>query len=195
MVYLNCGLMDLCVMYVRDVTTISPDFFGLESYSERELLLRGFDRVGDVDDYCLYEMDYRAVHGRSSVDLSLKCYFYKGESQGVGISLAPGARLITLLKQVLADQPDEWSGRVKFYFYEGEDEGAVIIDNVTVIRFGADTVRSAYHVRELESDQRAGGEGISIGAVKKTMQSYGFSDLSKVGGSLARFKLFEFLSK
>ncbi|MEW5546518.1 hypothetical protein [Pseudomonas soli] len=195
MVYLNCGLMDLCVMYVRDVTTISPGLFGIGNYSEAELLLRGFDRVGDVDDYCLYEMDYRAAHGSFFVDISLKCYFYKGESQGVGISLAPGTRLITLLKKVFSDQPSEWSGRVKFYFYEEEDEGAVIIDNVTVIRFGADTVRSAYQVRELESDQRAGGEGISTGAVKKTMQSYGVSDLNKVGGSLARFKLFEFFNK
>lgn len=194
MSYLNFDFMHLFIMFLRDAESIHPEMFGLGSFGEAELLLHGFDRVGDVDDYCLYEKDYQAIYFRSSAALSLKCYFYKGEPQGLGISVAPGVRLITLLKHLFSQQPRDWRERLKFYFYEDEDEGAVIVDSVTVIRFGADTRRSAYHVRELESDQKEGGAAISVGTVIRTMVSYDFSVWDRRSSSLALSQLFELLN-
>lgn len=67
-----------------------------------------------------------------------KLYFFADESVGTGLGVEPKVRLTTLLKAYW-DYRDLRGGsldNISFYFWDGNDEGAVVFEENIVVRFG-----------------------------------------------------------
>lgn len=172
MKYLSCNVLDLCLMYVTDASRIKAEIFGMNDFTEVELRSKNFDLVGDVDDFCLYEKDFRAAHFSRSVDVVLKKYFFGREDKGCGISLASGVRLITVLKEISSK-----GFGFEVYFFNDMLDGAVVVAERSVIRFSTSGLRAAYEVRGLDSDLASSVDGAAVKSIRKTM-----SCISEVAG-------------
>jgi len=124
-----------------------------------------------------YEKEIIVPHRNAGLSLTHKLYFFANESVGSGLDVEPKVRLTTLLKAYwdYRDLPRGSLDNINFYFWEGNDEGAVVFEENIVVGFGFRRSRGAYLVDTVESglDRTDSVPGVSVRSVKKYMNSFG----------------------
>lgn len=136
----------------------------------------GYEVSGDKLELHAYEKEIFVPYQKRSVGLLHKLYFFADEKVGSGIGVGPKVRLATLLKAYWSYRalPRGESGPLAFYFWEGYEDGAVIIEEKIVVFFGSWRKKGAYVVSAIESGLDESGKlpGFVVDTVKRSMSLY-----------------------
>lgn len=173
---LNVSFLDLFDLHLKDKTINQSSLLGLQDFSPCELMANDYELVGDLSDYHFYEKAYTARYNNRVLHIVFKRYFHSDHDKGSGISIAPGARLTSLLRHYTRSKGINLthSLNLEFYFSEDKKEGALILDDSNVIRFNQANERGNYMAATLESDHDETDEfaKASTHFVRKTMNHY-----------------------
>lgn len=170
-IMLKIDLFKLFDLFLNQALDDSPDVFRLKGWRVSDLVMGGYDLVGSVSDFHLYERWYSVNYGGKWVYVNVKNYFFCGERLGLGFETV-GVRLVSLLKHYRDLKGDKG---FEFYFFNDDlNDGAVILQGGKVLRFSQSSKRGGYNVVTLEGDFCSTDRfsDISTGMVRTTMEFY-----------------------
>lgn len=173
---LRTTFFEIFNIFLDKLTFEDLEVLGLPDMERSTLEGYGYELVGDKSDCHAYEKEIIVPHRNTGLSLMHKLYFFADESVGSGLDVEPKVRLTTLLKAYW-DYRGLRSGlldNISFYFWEGNDEGAVVFEENIVVRFGLHRSRGAYLIDTVESglDRTGSVPGVSVRSVKKYMNSF-----------------------
>lgn len=173
---LRATFFEIFNIFLDKLTFEDLEILGLPDMERSTLEDYGYELVGDKSDCHAYEKEIIVPHRNTGLSLMHKLYFFADESVGTGLGVEPKVRLTTLLKAYW-DYRDLRGGsldNISFYFWDGNDEGAVVFEENIVVRFGFRQNRGAYLIDNVESglDRVGSVPGVSVRSVKKYMNSF-----------------------
>lgn len=162
--------------FLDELTFEDLDALGLPDMERVTLERSGYELVGNKDDYHAYEKEIIVAYNRVSLSLIHKLYFFANDFIRSGLDVEPKVRLTTLLKAYWGYR-NVRSGsldNIQFFFWEGNDEGAVVFEENIVVRFGLCRSKGAYLIETIESslDKTGNFPGVAVKGVKKYMNVY-----------------------
>lgn len=177
----SISFCELVCLHLQDSTLKHSRLFGLESFSAAELAAKGYERVGEPQEFHQYEKICTTRYHQRTLEVLFKCYFLDRQRVGSGFSLAPGARLTSVLKyrKRLAAQQNLPPSQLAFHFSDDKQEGAVILDDRHVMRFNQWSRQGAYLLATLESDfnlENPLGRA-ATGSVKYTLEHHSLESM------------------
>jgi hypothetical protein len=181
-----------------------PNIFGLPDSSQDSLEIAGYELIGDPSDFHFYQKEYITNFRGRCVYIILKRYFISKDEVGDGVEIGPGVRLITLLKHYkkINHLTHISTASIKFYFLKDKTEGAIIFNDLIVVRFTQKNYRSGYTIVTLESDLDATGKlkNIATSQIKRSMDNWNFQASSRstskfISKSAAFNRLVKYLSR
>ena len=130
---------------------------------------QGYDVVGEIHDFHLYEKYMHVNHGNREINSLYKLYYLGETYVGSSVDFGPGVRLMALLKRI-------WDGvqlsllrdDVHLYFSDDKKDGAIVLGQYSVIRFGRRNVRSGYAVVGVDYAS-VGNEKLITGSIGAAM--------------------------
>lgn len=173
---MRIDFFELFSCFLDHLTFEEIDVLGLPSLDPDALKRSGYEIVGYEEEFHAYEKIIYAPYKNRSVSLLHKLYFYGESISGSGLSVEPKIRLTTLLKEYWARRglPKGSLRYLDFYFWEGRQDGAVVIEGNLVVRFGQRQNKGAYLIRTVESnlDKTGSLHDVAVNTVKECMELY-----------------------
>jgi len=139
--------------FLDELTFEDAASLGLVDLEPVTLEQKGYDLAGDKADCYMYDKAISVPYHNGKVSVGHKLYFFKNESVGRGLDVEPKVRLTTLLKAYwnYRDVSGGSLSDLEFYFWEGEEDGAVVIEGNIIVRFFRWTRKGAYLIQSFES--------------------------------------------
>ncbi|EMN5131463.1 hypothetical protein RVV79_004603 [Burkholderia contaminans] len=127
---------------------------------------RGYDVVGEVSDFHLYEKYINVNHGDREINSLYKLYYLGENYVGSSVDFGRGVGLMALLKRICDGvQFGPLKGDVHLYFSDDKKDGAILLGQHSVIRFARRSVRSGYAVLGVDYATVGYGKLITGGVV------------------------------
>lgn len=130
---INCQLEELICMYIENKIINCPRLFGLESFSEEDLLSNYFDKEGD-DKFFIFEKNYRLID--TEIYINFKIYYIGNtlNSNGISVSRGPFVDVLKKISRRLKTVRSVYS--LELLLDNSLNYGSIIVNNLIDIKFG-----------------------------------------------------------
>lgn len=130
---------------------------------------RGYDVVGEISDFHLYERYINVNYENREINSLCKLYYIGENYVGSSVDFGPGVGLMTLLKRIWDGvKSSSLGGDVHLYFSDDKKDGAIVLGRYSVIRFGRRNVRAGYAVLGVDYAS-VGNEKLITGGIEAAM--------------------------